>query len=157
MLADGAAAFDGTELDFWLGDWGLTWKGGNGTNRLTRKLGDHVIHEQFQEAPSSSQTALLGESWSVFDPKRRLWRQTWVDDQGGYLDLIGERADESFAFCRSAPELGPNARQRMVFRDVGPDAFRWTWESSLDDGATWAVRWEIAYRRRGRTGSVAGR
>lgn len=35
----------------------------------------------------------------------------------------------------------------MVFRDVEPDGFRWTWELSLDAGATWEVRWEIAYRR----------
>ena len=38
---------------------------------------------------------------------------------------------------------------RVVFRDLSADAFRWTWESSPDDGATWIVRWEIDYRRAG--------
>jgi hypothetical protein len=37
----------------------------------------------------------------------------------------------------------------MVYRDVRPDRFRWTWEFSPDDGVSWAVRWEIAYRRTG--------
>ena len=35
----------------------------------------------------------------------------------------------------------------MVFRDVEPDRFRWTWELSRDRGETWAIRWEIDYRR----------
>ena len=151
MTADGPAdgvPFDGTELDFWLGDWDLTWEGGHGTNRLSRILRDRVILEEFEEAAESGGAdALHGRSWSVFDADRGLWRQTWVDDQGGYLDLVGGRADGCFAFERAAPERGERARQRMVFRNVTADAFRWTWESSPDDGATWVVRWAIDYRR----------
>lgn len=140
--------FDGTELDFWLGEWTCTWEGGHGTNRLTRILGDRVILEEFEAAPDPDGTgALTGRSWSVFEPARRLWRQTWVDDQGSYFDLVGDRVDGWFAFVRAAPERGPAARQRMVFRDVTADRFRWTWESSPDDSATWVTRWEIDYRR----------
>lgn len=140
-------SFDGTELDFWVGSWDVTWSTGHGTNELAWILGDRVLFESFRGADDDG-SGLHGQSWSVFDPKRSLWRQTWVDDQGSYLDLIGDRVDGWFAFVRAAPELGPEARQRMVFRDVAPDRFRWTWEASLDAGATWRVRWEIAYRRR---------
>lgn len=143
------SAFDGSELDFWLGRWNATWAGGEGTNRLERILGGHVIHEQFEGGEIDGKPAerLHGQSWSVFEPERRLWRQTWVDDAGGYFDLVGDRVDGWFAFVRAAPEKGADARQRMVFRDVQAEAFRWTWELSLDGGATWATRWEIAYRR----------
>ncbi len=142
-------AFDGSELDFWLGDWDCAWEGGHGTNRLSRILGDRVILEEFEAAPDPDGTgALQGRSWSVFDVERRLWRQTWVDDQGSYLDLVGDSADGCFAFVRAVPERGPDARQRMVFRDVTGDRFRWTWEFSPDGGATWTTRWEIDYRRR---------
>ena len=145
--ANGGPVFDGTELDFWLGEWDVSWDGGgHGTNRLTLILDDRVIHERFAGADADSQ--LSGESWSVFDPARRLWRQTWVDDQGSYLDLVGDRVDGWFAFVRAAPERGPEARQRMVFRDIEADRFRWTWEASADGGATWETRWAIAYRRR---------
>ena len=138
--------FDGSELDFWLGIWSVSWRdGGHGTNELTRILGNKVIDEHFRGA--SPRGTLEGRSWSVYDPDRRLWRQTWVDDSGSYLDLVGERVDGWFAFGRAAPELGDRGRQRMVFRDVAPDAFRWTWEASLDHGTTWETRWEIAYRR----------
>jgi hypothetical protein len=83
----------------------------------------------------------------VFDPTRQAWRQTWVDNRGSYLELVGRRVDGWFAFERAAPERGPDARQRMVFRDLAADSFQWTWEASADGGATWAVRWAIEYRR----------
>lgn len=139
--------FDGSELDFWIGTWEVRWADdGHGTNRIERILGGHVVHEQFEGEGRAGK--LVGESWSVFDADRHLWRQTWVDDQGGYLDLVGGRVGDSFAFERAAPEEGATARQRMVFRDVAADRFRWTWEASPDDGVTWTPRWEIDYRRR---------
>jgi hypothetical protein len=145
----GDERFDGTELNFWLGDWDLTWDGGHGTNRLRRILDDMVILEEFEEtAEPGRDPALRGRSWSVFDRDRALWRQTWVDSQGAYLDLVGAQADGCFTFQRAAPERGEDARQRMVFREVTSDAFRWTWEASPDGGATWVTRWAIDYRRR---------
>jgi hypothetical protein len=139
-------AFDGTELDFWLGDWDATWgEAGRGTNRLTQILGDKVIREDFSGGGPNGH--LNGLSLSVFDPERRVWRQTWVDDSGGYLDLVGDVADGCFSLGRSAPEEGPTIEYRMVFRDVRPASFRWTWERSEDGGASWEVRWDIAYTR----------
>ena len=104
-----------------------------------------MIREEFSGGGANGH--LDGLSLSVFDPARRLWRQTWVDDQGGYLDLVGDVVEGCFAFRRDAPEDGPATRQRMVFRDVAPASFRWTWEISEDAGATWDVRWDIAYTR----------
>jgi hypothetical protein len=142
------STFDGAELDFWLGEWDARWgEVGRGTNRLTRILGDRVIREEFSGGGATGR--LNGLSLSVFDEARRIWRQTWVDDQGGYLELIGCVVDGWFSFARDAPEDGPAIRQRMVFRDVRPESFRWTWEISTDGGASWDVRWEIAYTRRG--------
>ena len=151
MIDDGFAAEawlpDGTELDFWLGDWDVRWgEHGRGTNRLSRILGGRVIREEFSGGGPNGH--LEGLSLSVFDSERKLWRQTWVDDQGGYIDLVGDRMDGDFVFRRTAPETGPQAEQRMVFRDIERDSFRWTWEASEDGGASWQVRWEIEYRRR---------
>jgi hypothetical protein len=147
MEPETATRMDGTELDFWLGEWDATWgDAGRGTNRLTRILGGRVVREEFCGGVPNGR--LEGLSVSVYDPDRRSWRQTWVDDQGSYLDFVGDRVDGCFSFARRAPEDGPNVLQRMVFRDVRPDAFRWTWERSDDGGATWSIGWEIAYTRR---------
>jgi len=139
-------AVDGTELDFWIGSWAARWgDAGHGTNRISRILADRVVFEEFEGA--GRQDRLVGRSYSVYDPGRRLWRQTWVDDHGSYLDFVGGRVDGCSSFHRRAPESGPGAEQRMVFRDIAADTFRWTWEASDDGGATWTVNWEIAYRR----------
>ena len=107
--ATATAAFDGTELDFWLGDWDARWgEAGRGTNRLTRILGDRVIREDFSGGGPNGH--LNGLSLSVFDAERRVWRQTWVDDSGGYLDLVGDVADGCFAFRRRGPGGGSEAR-----------------------------------------------
>jgi len=137
---------DGTELDFWIGAWAARWgENGRGTNRISRILNGRVVFEEFEGA--GRQDRLVGRSFSVYDADRRLWRQTWVDDQGSYLDFSGERVDDWFAFHRRSPEVGPANEQRMVFRDIAADSFRWTWEASEDGGASWSVRWEIDYRR----------
>jgi hypothetical protein len=137
---------DGTELDFWIGEWDARWgEVGRGTNRLTRILGGRVVREDFSGGGANG--TLNGLSLSVFDADRQLWRQTWVDDQGGYLDFVGDFVDGCFSFRRDAPEDGPETRQRMVFRDVRPESFRWTWEISDDGGAAWSIRWDIAYAR----------
>jgi hypothetical protein len=118
---------------------------GEGTNRLTRILGGRVIREEFSGGGANGH--LEGLSLSVFDPARRLWQQTWVDDQGGLPRPRRRRRRRLVRVPRDAPEDGPSTRQRMVFRDVATTSFRWTWEISQDGGATWAVRWEIAYTR----------
>src|SRR5215216_1263947 len=65
--------FDGTELDFWLGEWSATWQGGHGTNRVIRDFDGKVIHEEFHAEPDPDGSgALRGESWSVFSPRRAL-------------------------------------------------------------------------------------
>jgi hypothetical protein len=126
MATDTAArTLDGTELDFWLGDWDARWgEAGRGTNHLTRILDDKVIREDFSGVGPNGH--LNGLSLSVFDPERRVWHQTWVDDSGGYMELVGDVAEGWFAFGRDAPEIGPVAKQRMVFCDVRPESFRWT-------------------------------
>jgi hypothetical protein len=142
-----AGTFDGTELDFWLGEWDARWgEAGRGTNKLTRILGGKVIREDFSGGGPNGH--MNGLSLSVFDPGEHVWRQTWVDDRGSYIDLVGDAADGWFAFRRDAPEIGPDAQQRMVFRDIRPESFRWTWELSEDGGASWQIRWDIAYTRR---------
>ena len=130
-------------LDFWIGQWALTWDGGHGTNTVTREMDGHVITERFQAVEPEP---FGGLSVSVLGADG-VWRQTWVDSTGAYLDLVGVEVDGRISFQRETTVGGVAATQRMVWLDVTLDAFRWQWQRSGDGGATWEVAWEIDYRR----------
>ena len=50
---------------------------------------------------------------------------------------------------REANVNGTKLLQRMVWKNITPNAFDWSWESSRDGGKTWQVNWPIHYKRKG--------
>ncbi len=140
------------QMDFWVGAWDVEWEStpgipaGRGTNTITRQLGQCVIQEDFDGGPTTG--GLVGRSVSLYDARAGSWRQTWVDNQGGYFALTGgPQSDGSFVLnntriSESAPYL------RMVFEDIGENGLTWRWQRSQDAGATWSDSWVIRYTRR---------
>jgi hypothetical protein len=134
------------QFDFWLGDWNLTWENdGKGTNRITKELDGCVIHENFDGTPAIS---LKGISVSTFDVQSGQWKQTWVDNWGGYLDLVGGMGDGKMILARDTTIEGKPVKQRMVFYNIAEDELDWNWERSDDNGETWKVLWKIHYERK---------
>ncbi len=139
------AAAEYRQFDFWLGDWQLRWgEDGRGQNRISKILDDCVVLEEFDGQPSST---LVGKSMSTFDKDSGQWRQTWVDNNGTYLDFVGGLQNGRMVLSREAMRAGETFLQRMVFYNIEEDAFEWNWERSDDGGATWQVRWQIRYER----------
>lgn len=136
-----------TEFDFWLGDWDLTWAdSGRGRNTISKEFDGCVIRENFASLDS---VPLRGTSVSVFNPNTGKWHQTWVDNQGSYLDFTGEFKDGRMILTREAKPAGkPAFLQRMVWFDVAADSLKWNWERSDDGGKSWKVMWAINYTRR---------
>lgn len=139
---------DGSEwrqFDFWLGEWKLAYgKGLESRNRITSILGGCAILEEFSGSPG---TKLEGRSFSVFDREARRWKQTWVDNNGSYLDFTGGWADGRMVLSRTARRGGETFLQRMVWQDITPDRLKWLWQRSDDQGGTWKTLWEIDYTR----------
>lgn len=133
-------------LDFWLGDWDVSWGKGGGRNRLTRVVDGAGILERFDGRGPRGR--LRGMSLSIRDSSDGRWRQTWIDSSGSYLDFVGVEVDGRIAFEREAVEDGQSVRRRMVWTDVAADALTWRWQASTDDGKTWIDAWVIDYRRR---------
>ena len=136
------------EMDFWIGEWEASYSQ-NGApaksrNRITKVLDGCAILEEFTGAPG---IPLDGRSYSVYDRTSRQWKQTWVDNSGGYLDFVGSVVDGNRVFAREFQRQGKTIKQRMVFRDVKPETFKWLWQRSDDGGTTWTTGWEIDYRR----------
>lgn len=138
------------QMDFWLGDWDARYANdpsmpADGRNVITRAYGGCVIQEQFDGGPAAQ--GLIGHSVSTFHAPLGKWRQTWVDNQGGYFALVGGPVGDDFVLentrlTDTAPYM------RMLFEDITPASFTWRWQQSTDAGATWEDQWVIYYSRR---------
>ncbi len=133
-------------LDFWLGEWTVSWPGGHGSNTIRRILDGRVIEEVF-ESHADGGGSLYGRSLSVRDSADDRWRQTWTDSDGSYLDFEAAEVDGRISFQRETEIGGVPVAQRMVWLEVTPDGFRWEWQHSRDGGRTWQVTWPLDYRR----------
>jgi hypothetical protein len=139
-----------SQFDFWLGTWNARWDAlpnmpaGKGRNRIEKILGGCVVEENFT---TDEAEPLVGRSVSVYSPQRGGWLQTWVDNQGSYLDFAGGWKDGRMVLGRaSTGRDGKPQHQRMTFENIRQDAFDWRWETS-PDGKAWALRWLIHYDR----------
>lgn len=139
------SAPEASQFDFWVGNWDLTWSDSlHGTNHIEKLYGNCTIHENFADPHSN----FLGQSWSVFNPASKLWQQTWVDNQGGYIVLTGNKEGNKL-ILKTQERVTQKGKQqmRMVYENITPASFDWRWEQSTDSGATWKTNWLIHYKR----------
>lgn len=143
------SAPEASQFDFWVGKWQLDWKDPdgtikNGTNAVNKILGSCVIEENF----TSGDSTFFGKSVSVYNPAKKLWQQTWVDNSGAYLDFTGGMEGDKMILKRKAvTKKGTEVLQRMVFYGISNSEFYWDWEYSSDEGKTWSLVWKIHYTR----------
>ena len=145
------------QFDFWIGEWQMhskqrvapgkdEWLEGAAANSIKASFKGQVIEEQFDG--STLKQPFKGMSVSVYNPTLGKWKQTWVDDQGSYLDFVGEFKDDKMVLSRSFEQNGKSIHQRMVFKDIAKDSLTWHWERSMDGGKTWVLMWELKYTRK---------
>lgn len=140
------------QFDFWVGEWDLAWDespgftASTGTNIIRRTLGDCVIEENF----SAPEWGYLGQSVSTYDATNQVWKQTWVDSSGGYLDFVGGMEEDGRMILSRefTDQNGRQIMQRMIFYDIEQNSMEWNWERSEDGGATWNLVWNIHYTRK---------
>lgn len=145
------------QLDFWIGEWDLVirqrkapesseWDEAKGRNHIQAILGGCAVEESFTgEGPGAP---WAGRSLSMYRPEGR-WRQTWVDDGGDYLAFTGGMKDGKMILTGEPREKeGKTVMMRMVFSDITPEHLSWSWDRSVDAGATWTPIMTIGYTRR---------
>jgi hypothetical protein len=141
------------QFDFWLGDWtceGISYhptdpkqnQKTSGQNSITREMDGFVVRENF------TMGAFRGASWSVYTPANKKWRQTWVDNQGGYITLAGEFRLGKMILTTLPNEKTPKNFSRMVYSHIKNESFDWDWEKSVDAGKTWKLAWHLHYTRK---------
>ena len=133
-------------LDFWIGEWDLTWNDTvHGTNSIRLEMDGKVIAEHFDDPTNKYR----GGSWSVYNAKTGIWNQTWVDTQGDYIALTGGPVEDRFELSTGPREVkGVMTTHRMVFSNILKDSFDWDWQQTTDEGKTWSSQWKIRYQRR---------
>jgi len=150
--AQACASPEHRQLDFWIGDWDVTIKTqgqeARGRQHVEAILAGCAISESFSaEGP---QQPWAGRSYSSWQPALGKWRQTWVDDSGGYLAFTGG-VEQGTMTLYGEPRTGKDGKafqMRMVFLDVTAAALRWEWQRSYDDWKTHMVMMTIDYQRR---------
>lgn len=142
---------EASQFDFWVGDWIATWSDTlHATNHIEKMFGNCTVHENF----FNPQTNYSGQSWSVYNANYKQWQQTWVDNQGGYINLTGGVVGDSLVLTtaeRTVPvSVSPSVKivSRMVYYHIQPNSFDWSWEASTDGGKSWKQNWLIHYHRK---------
>ncbi|MCZ6704212.1 MAG: DUF1579 family protein [Ignavibacteria bacterium] len=140
---------EASQFNFWVGKWKVEWQNtdstkAEGMNVIQTILGGCVIEENFDGNPGVD---FIGKSFSVYNPAEKIWQQTWVDDQGGYMVFTGRMENNKMILSRKISRNNKELIQRMVFYNISKNDFDWNWESSEDNGKTWKLNWKIHYTR----------
>ncbi|MBD3169517.1 MAG: DUF1579 domain-containing protein [candidate division Zixibacteria bacterium] len=148
---------EASQFDFWVGEWEMQssrlikaagkeiWQTSKASNTITKELGSCVIMERFNGHPAVD---FKGISVSVYDPAEGLWRQTWVDDWGGYMLFTGGMDGDKMILSREVEVDGQTVHQRMIFENIKENSFDWRWEKSFDGGENYKPFWLLKYKRK---------
>jgi len=141
----GCTAAPHRQFDFWLGDWDVTDAKGKtaGRNRIVALHDGCVLQESW-----SGSGGFTGTSLNAYDAERKTWHQTWVDNNGGVLQLDGRFADGRMTLVGESLDGGKKVMQRITWERLPDGRVRQLWESSKDGGATWTVAFDGYYAKR---------
>jgi hypothetical protein len=133
-------------FDFWIGEWDVAMPDGKpaGKNRITAILNGCVLLEEWTGAGGGS-----GKSFNLFVARQGQWHQTWVDGNGGILELDGglNGSGEMVLSGDQALREGGTALNRITWTPRSANEVRQHWEVSTDGGATWRTAFDGMYRR----------
>lgn len=139
-------------FDFWVGKWQVSWidnegNPGLGENEIVWLIDDKVLQENFKISEGKNK-GYKGTSISVYQKRLDLWKQSWADNNGGYITLKGEvDSDKRIFITEPINRNGKMIIQRMVFHSIKENSLTWDWEASEDGGETWTLQWRIFYER----------
>jgi hypothetical protein len=129
------------QFDFWIGEWDVTVQGRPaGTNSVQLILDKCVIFENWTGA-----RGLHGKSFNIYNAAKKQWQQFWVDSNGNVLELIGQFKDGAMRLQGETTGAQGKLWQRITFTPLPEGRVRQLWESSRDEGKTWATAFDGLY------------
>jgi hypothetical protein len=144
---DPCAQAETRQFDFWIGDWDVFTPDGKqaGANRIAPIYGC-VLHEYWKTP------RMEGQSFNRYDKERDVWHQTWVDSQGGFLQIEGRMQDGSMVMSdATVPGRKPDAAVNEIRWSRNADGtVRQLWRVTKDGGKTWTTAFDGKYVRSSR-------
>ena len=131
------------QFDFWLGDWDVEAASTPGTkshNQITRAYDGCTLREEY-----TTPYGYAGTSLNFYDAPRKVWHQTWIDNQGGGLMLEGGMQGTSMVLQSTTDPVNV---QRVTWTPLADGSVRQHWESTTDGGKTWTTAFDGRYTRR---------
>jgi hypothetical protein len=134
------------QFDFWAGDWD-TFETTDASVVVARTRVDVILDGCVLREVYEGADGLQGESYSIYDPSRKLWSHTWVTNRGQLVVLEGRREGERMVLAGSELTAGGKKQVRAAWRPAD-GGVRNTAEVSTDQGRTWTPYFDIVFRRR---------
>ena len=123
------------QFDFWAGEWDVTQPDGTpaGTNRIEIILGGCVLLESWEAANGTHK----GHSFNLYGRDGK-WHQTWVDNGGLLLELVGGLKDGRMVMGQDVTRPdGTPLRHEISWEKLPTGQVKQHWRTSTDGGKTW--------------------
>ena len=146
------AAEEHRQFDFWAGAWEVVTPDGKvaGTNSIRSILNGCALEESWKGAEGS-----IGKSFNMYYARDAKWHQSWVDGNGGRLDLAGG-PDKTGRMVLSGLMPGPdgapdggNVLHEISWEKLADGTVKQHWRASKDGGKAWQDVFIGIYRRAG--------
>jgi hypothetical protein len=141
-----SANSESRQLDFWLGDWTVTYPGmpGSANSTVSLTLDKCLLTETWDGGKGHS-----GENMFAYSSDDKSWHGMFADNQGRVHVFEGKVAQGSAEF--TGPSRGPDGKEvlnRIRVVRLAENKVEQTWEKSTDHGATWATEFQGEYSRK---------
>jgi hypothetical protein len=134
------------QLDFWLGDWNVTYPGmpGSARSQVSLDLDKCLLVESWDGGKGHS-----GKNMFAYSSDDGHWHGMFADNQGRVHVFEGKVAADSAEF--TGPSRGPHGQSvlnRIRVVRLAANKVDQSWEKSADNGVTWTMEFEGEYSRK---------
>jgi hypothetical protein len=134
------------QLDFWIGDWSVTYPGmpHSSSSKVFLDLDQCVLVESWDGGKGHA-----GKNMFAYSSDDKRWHGMFADNQGRVHIFEGTVAEGSAEF--TGPSLSPDGQavlNRIKIERLGTNKVEQSWEKSKDNGLTWAVEFRGEYSRK---------
>jgi hypothetical protein len=133
-------------MDFWIGDWTVTYPGmaGSAASKVSLDLDKCMVIESWDGGKGHT-----GKNMFAYSADDQGWHGLFADNQGRVHAFEGKVSAGLAEFTGSSRGAkGQTVWNRIKVVRVAADKVEQSWEKSTDNGATWTIEFHGEYSRK---------